>query len=76
MWEMTLDIVYRQMVSLQNEFSNASSDFQLQNKNKNIVYKQMVSLQNEFSYESSDFQLVNRILNIINYVQANGFSPE
>ena len=44
-----LNIVYKQMVSLQNEFSYVSSDFQLEIKNKNIVYKQMASLPTEFS---------------------------
>ena len=53
------------MVFLQNGFSYASSDFQLQNKNKNIVYKQMVSLQNEFSYESSNLLLQNKNKSIV-----------
>ena len=54
---MNRNILYKQMVSPQNEFSYESSDLQLQNKNKNIVYKQMVFLQNEFSNDASDLQL-------------------
>ena len=53
------------MVSLQNEFSYVSSDFQPQYKNKNILYMHMVSFQNEFSYVSSDFQLENMNKNIL-----------
>ena len=70
-----LNIIYKQMVSLQNEFSYESSDFQLQNKNKMILYIQMASLQNEFSYESSYFQLQNKN-KIIPYIQMASLQNE
>jgi hypothetical protein len=50
----TLNNAYKEMVSLQNDFSNESSNAQLVKNGLNIDYKKMVSLQNEFSHVPSD----------------------